>query len=868
MKKIFMLIAALVIMAGAVNAKTDSTKRTIAVSSWLTAGPIGVRMPAFHDQNSVRGKKFKTADLLKLQTKKVNNPVKGEMFLMRNGKKIVWKEAKVSKSGYVNLKPLKNYSMAQAWLASWIYVDRFVKIKVETETRRCFELYVDGRKKISKYNVTGEKKEADKKSCNLTLERGTHLIVIKTLYNSEKKGTRKIVTRLTFPKALTNENIKTGTNPEFFMDIDHLLNGKHLTGASLSYSSKLIMLRYNKVFAPGGKSESWFEIRDRKTNTLVYSSQYAQISNVQWVPGKEAVSFKAKTADGNKLFMLDITTMTKTLLMDNLKETGYYRWSPAGDFIIYSVNEKPKKDKDGVIRVVNPMDRWPWWRNRGQLFKLNIADLSTERLTYGYLNSDIQDISKDGKKLLFSQSIPNFNERPYTKQIMMELDLQTHKVDTLWVQNFGGNAQYSPDGHKLLVTGSAQMFNGAGINIPKKMIPNDYDIQACIYDIKSNTATCITKNFNPSVQSAHWLSQDDNIYFKVEDKTWNKLYRYDVTSKSFTGLNAKVDMVSDFDIALQAPFMIYRGSSMQYPATAWICNIDGSNHQKVDDPEKEFFDNITFGKTENFNFKNKEGRTIEGRVYYPPKFESSKKYPVIVYYYGGTSPTGRSFRGRYPKNLMAAEGYIVYVLQPGGATGFGQEFSALHVNNWGNTVADEIILGTQTFLKQHPAADARKVGCMGASYGGFMTMLLTTRTNLFAAAVEHAGISSIASYWGEGYWGYLYSSVASANSFPWNNKQLYVEQSPLFHADKINTPLLLLHGKADTNVPVGESIQMFTALKLLGKPVELVEIEGQDHHITDYKKRILWQKTIFAWFDKWLKEQPDWWNNLYPKEEL
>jgi len=159
----------------------------------------------------------------------------------------------------------------------------------------------------------------------------------------------------------TNENIKTGTNPEFFMDIDHLLNGKHLTGASLSYSSKLIMLRYNKVFAPDGKSESWFEIRDRKTNTLVYSSQYAQISNVQWVPGKEAVSFKAKTADGNKLFMLDITTMTKTLLMDNLKETGYYRWSPAGDFIIYSVNEKPKKDKDGVIRIVNPMDRWPWW---------------------------------------------------------------------------------------------------------------------------------------------------------------------------------------------------------------------------------------------------------------------------------------------------------------------------------------------------------------------------------------------------------------------------------------------------------------------------------------------------------------------------
>jgi dipeptidyl aminopeptidase/acylaminoacyl peptidase len=80
--------------------------------------------------------------------------------------------------------------------------------------------------------------------------------------------------------------------------------------------------------------------------------------------------------------------------------------------------------------------------------------------------------------------------------------------------------------------------------------------------------------------------------------------------------------------------------------------------------------------------------------------------------------------------------------------------------------------------------------------------------------------------------------------------------------------LLLLTGGADTNVPPGESIQFYTALKLLGKPVELIEIEGQNHHILDYKKRILWQKTIFAWFDKWLKGESGWWDELYPEKEL
>ncbi len=177
----------------------------------------------------------------------------------------------------------------------------------------------------------------------------------------------------------------------------------------------------------------------------------------------------------------------------------------------------------------------------------------------------------------------------------------------------------------------------------------------------------------------------------------------------------------------------------------------------------------------------------------------------------------------------------------------------------------EIIDGVKKFIAAHPFVDDKRVGCIGASYGGFTTMFLQTQTDIFAAAVAHAGISSIASYWGEGYWGYLYSAVATANSFPWNRKDIYIDQSPLFQADKIKTPLLLLHGSADTNVPPGESIQLYTALKLLGREVELIQVEDQNHTIMVYSKRLLWTKSILAWFDKWLKGQPEWWNDLYPK---
>jgi len=210
-------------------------------------------------------------------------------------------------------------------------------------------------------------------------------------------------------------------------------------------------------------------------------------------------------------------------------------------------------------------------------------------------------------------------------------------------------------------------------------------------------------------------------------------------------------------------------------------------------------------------------------------------------------------------------GYVIYTLQPSGTTGYGQEFSARHVNTWGKQTADDIIQGTQLFYREHAFVDSTKVGCIGASYGGFMTQYLQTKTDIFAAAVSHAGISNITSYWGEGFWGFSYSAAASAFSYPWNNQQLYTEQSPLFHADKINTPLLLLHGSVDTNVPIGESIQMYNALKILGKPVEFITVEGENHGISDYKKRIEWNKTIYAWFAKWLKDQPEWWEALYPE---
>ena len=378
----------------------------------------------------------------------------------------------------------------------------------------------------------------------------------------------------------------------------------------------------------------------------------------------------------------------------------------------------------------------------------------------------------------------------------------------------------------------------------------------------------MTKEFNPSVGNISWSTKDGKIYFTAENRDYISMYSMTPVTGKIDALNLNEEIIKSFSLADKANMAVYFGQSASNSDRVYLYDCKSGKSTLMDDISREILDGIKLGECHNWNFVNSRGDTIYGRYYLPPSFDKKKSYPMIVNYYGGCSPTSRNFESRYPHHAYATMGYVVYVLQPSGATGFGQEFSSRHVNTAGEGVADDIIEGTKQFVKEHSYVDSKKIGCIGASYGGFMTQYLQTKTDIFACAISHAGISDHTSYWGEGYWGYSYSEVSMANSYPWQDVDLYVKQSPLYNAEKINTPILFLHGDVDKNVPVGESIQMFTALKLLGKETAMVLVNGQDHHITEYNKRLMWQNTIYAWFAKWLKDKPLWWNEIYSPKKL
>ncbi len=794
------------------------------VTSYRYAGPVVMQRPVLLDSVDLNGKAFENTDLL-------NVPMSFEAL----------KEADVRTD--VQL-PGSQQGPALHLIGFTVENDRYGGVNFAIQGIHHYQLFVDGKRATAGGSL---------------LEPSSHEVVVKYLSSPGETDSLNITVSSDDKAQLTLNDGRKGR----LYTLQDVLTGWHNSGLSLSPNGKYAIV-YSRRTLAGGQQSSRTEVKDVSTwQTL------EQRSGISWMPRSNRYYF-TRTDGGNhyQLVVVDPATHVETVLAAHLPSLGFVV-SPDEQHLIFTQTENGLREKKEIYEVVEPDDRQPNWRNRT---RLSVYDMKTgvmQPLTYGFHNMSLEDISADGRYVLVTKSESRLERRPTTVSSLYRIDIQSFAVDTLVSQDgFMGGAYFSPDGKQVLLSGSPEAFGGIGNVVPEGRIPSMVDKQLYLMEVSTKEIQPLTRDFNPNVQHVVWSKADGQVYFTAEDKDCMNLFRLTPKTGKIQRIDVPEEMVMRFSVANQAQMLAFCGQSASNSDRLYTLPLRSLRPQLVEDLSKDILKNVELGECRSWNYLNERGDTICCRYYLPPHFDASKQYPMVVNYYGGCSPTSRNFESRYPQHLYAAQGYVMLVINPSGATGFGQEFSSRHVNTAGEGVAQDIIGAVKAFCQENPFVNSKKIGCIGASYGGFMTQYLQTKTDIFAAAISHAGISDHTSYWGEGYWGYSYSEVSMANSYPWTDKHLYVDQSPLFNADKIHTPLLFLHGTADTNVPVGESIQMFTALKLLGRPTAMVLVDAQDHHILDYNKRVQWQNTIFAWFAKWLKDDPTWWNSLYKEKNL
>ena len=608
----------------------------------------------------------------------------------------------------------------------------------------------------------------------------------------------------------------------------------------------------------GDQAESVVEIINLESLNVIYRWQAITTKHLAWRSDSKALVFTHDT----QLYQLSRKDWQLTQLASDLKGIGGIVWLSDSELLI-SWKKSEEKPHEFTKRYRGLEDRWNDWRGNEQLQIFDIQSSLFKQITHHKLSSYLSDIDIKNRKVLITRNPVDYKAPPHGLTQLLELDIDTGEEKLVGEYRTFNSAQFHKDGY--IISAGPNFESGQGNNVSNAGVANDYDVQLYLMR-KQGQILPLSKNFKPAIGQVEVLNNGDLIV-STTDQDRSQLYSYDISRKKFSKLDTEVEVVSGFSISKQnTPTIVYKGTSATRPQSVHLRTLRSTKGKHLFDSAQEEYAKVDFVDLKDWDYTTESGQAIDGRVYYPSHFDHSKKYPAIVYYYAGTSPVNRSFTGRWPFSLWASQGYVVYVLQPSGATGYGQDFSARHVNAWGINTADEIIESTQAFVNAHPFVDKKRIGNMGASYGGFMTMYLATKTEVFSASISHAGISNLTSYWGHGWWGYGYSGVATKGNFPWNNPDLYTQQSPVFAADKITTPLLLIHGDADTNVPVGESHQMYTALQLLDKDVELIEFQGDDHHINSREHRLRWWKTILAYFDWKLKDEPLWWDHMYSQK--
>lgn len=379
----------------------------------------------------------------------------------------------------------------------------------------------------------------------------------------------------------------------------------------------------------------------------------------------------------------------------------------------------------------------------------------------------------------------------------------------------------------------------------------------CVFNLQSGAKKYVTESFQSGVDDYCWAADNKTLYFTGVWHATSMIHS--------TNLEGDVKQLTDgmYDYVSVATLgdgkLLTKRHSLSEADELFTVDLQANNTvTRITKENDHIFSQLKLGKVEPRWMKTVDGKDMLSWVVYPADFDPNKKYPTLLFCEGGPqSPVSQFWSYRWNLQIMAANDYIIVAPNRRGLPGFGMEWLEEISTNYGGRCMDDYLTAIDN-MAQEPYVDKDRLGCVGASFGGYSVYWLAGHHNKrFKAFIAHDGFFNMEQQYLETEELWFTNWDLGGAYWEKNNpavKRSYANSPHLF-VDKWDTPILCIHGEKDYRILASQGMAAFNAAKLRGVPAELLIFPDENHWVLKPQNGILWQRTFFKWLDKWLKPE-------------
>jgi dipeptidyl aminopeptidase/acylaminoacyl peptidase len=609
------------------------------------------------------------------------------------------------------------------------------------------------------------------------------------------------------------------------------------------------------------RSAVWVASLDDETPPRKFTAGKKRDGMPRWSPDGTQLSFVSGRDDDEpaQLFVIPFGGGEPTKLTKLKEDVRDVVWSPDGRTIAfasrvrdeaYDEEDEKKRKPRRITRLFYKLDNEGWTCDRRtQLFTI-AADGSSDakQLTHEDTDSEQPAWSPDGRRLAFVSARGEDWDLDLVNDIVL-MDAEGGEPERLT----GGDAAYSrpvwsPDGTRIACNYYPDPWNW-----PRHG-------RLAVIDVASGEQRALTESLDrqcapyPEIGEPRW--DGDSIMFGVEDRGNVHLYRVPADGSSGPELVVGGEQqVRGWDVR--------DGKVVHAATTATSMSELFAGEHRLTDVGRPFADGRQLVAPERFTAVSKDGSEVEAWLVRPAGFEEGKGYPALLSIHGGPfTQYGNGFFDEF--QVYAGAGYAVIYSNPRGSSGYSEEWGrAIRGPNnegpgWGTVDYEDVMAVTDTALERFDFIDRDRLGVLGGSYGGYMTSWIVSHTDRFKAACSERAVNNKLSQHGSSDVGWAFKSMFGA--FSHEDPDMYLRISPWSYAEKITTPLLILHSEDDLRCNVEQAEQLFVTLRLLKREVEFVRFPKEGHELSRSGSpvhRVMRFETILDWFDRYLKDSED-----------